>query len=179
MFSHAGFDACSIETITERADVGKGTFYRHFVDKPAILLGLTESAISLLIDMVRSSPAPAKTLDDALASILSAQISFQAHYPAQASVLAQAQTLLAVRPERLEGLEIPFRTYQAAIEERLKPFLPSASGSAVNRRLACAVAAAVPGFVCAATIGLDRNDVPAALEACAKAFRAGAGQWLI
>jgi hypothetical protein len=94
-------------------------------------------------------------------------------------VLAQAQTLLAVRPETLEGLEVPFRAYQAAIEERLKPFLPPASDGTVHRRLACAVAAVIPGFVCAATIGLDRNDVPAAMEACAKAFRAGAGQWLI
>jgi len=32
VFAEVGTDATTIEMITQRADLGKGTFYRHFAD---------------------------------------------------------------------------------------------------------------------------------------------------
>lgn len=44
-----GADAATIEEITERADVGKGTFYRHFAGKDELIVALTEEAADSII----------------------------------------------------------------------------------------------------------------------------------
>ncbi len=43
VFAEKGIDPATIDDITERADVGKGTFYYHFKNKEEIILAIFES----------------------------------------------------------------------------------------------------------------------------------------
>lgn len=54
LFRTYGFDATSIEHITQKADVGKGTFYNYFESKEAVVLEFTRQAHRELIDRRRS-----------------------------------------------------------------------------------------------------------------------------
>ncbi|MHC4244974.1 MAG: TetR/AcrR family transcriptional regulator, partial [Planctomycetota bacterium] len=42
VFSEKSVDAATVEEITEKADVGKGTLYQHFDDKEQIVITLVE-----------------------------------------------------------------------------------------------------------------------------------------
>lgn len=48
LFGESGMLGTTIEEITERADVGKGTFYRHFASKEDVFLALTHTALERL-----------------------------------------------------------------------------------------------------------------------------------
>lgn len=45
LFEEKGFDNTSIEEITEKADVSKGTFFNHFTSKESLLVGIVEEEV--------------------------------------------------------------------------------------------------------------------------------------
>ncbi|GAB6175004.1 TetR/AcrR family transcriptional regulator [Paradesulfitobacterium aromaticivorans] len=57
LFRTRGFDATSIEQITQKADVGKGTFYNYFPSKEAVVLEFSRQAHRELIDRRRTHQA--------------------------------------------------------------------------------------------------------------------------
>lgn len=52
LFLAKGYDQTTIEDITEKADVAKGTFFNHFPSKDAILFYLGEKRLVLLDQML-------------------------------------------------------------------------------------------------------------------------------
>lgn len=68
LFRTKGFEATTVDEITEKADVGRGTFFNYFPKKEAVLAYLSEerlaaaeeNATALLAD---PAPAPAKIID--------------------------------------------------------------------------------------------------------------------
>lgn len=65
-----GYDAVKVEDITERADLGRTTFYLHFRDKEELLLKSVEdvaqdlqSQVGLLSDEVQTAPLLARAFD--------------------------------------------------------------------------------------------------------------------
>jgi AcrR family transcriptional regulator len=51
-----GYEAVTIRDITERADVGYATFFRHYHDKDALLLDVLEVVLEELVDLLPLSP---------------------------------------------------------------------------------------------------------------------------
>ncbi len=51
-----GYEAVTIRDITERADVGYATFFRHYRDKDALLLDVLEVVLAELMDLLPLSP---------------------------------------------------------------------------------------------------------------------------
>lgn len=49
---HKGYEAVSIRDLTERADVGYATFFRHYPDKDALLQSLLEETLAELLELV-------------------------------------------------------------------------------------------------------------------------------
>ena len=49
-YAHAGVEGATISAITERADVGLGTFYLHFEDKDAIAVAVCTVVVNRLLD---------------------------------------------------------------------------------------------------------------------------------
>lgn len=57
-----GFDAVTIRDITERADVGYATFFRHYKDKHELLKDVLDVVLIELVDLLRSAQ-PASSTD--------------------------------------------------------------------------------------------------------------------
>jgi len=75
LFRERGFEQTTVDDITEKADVAKGTFFNYFHRKEAVLAYLTESRLLAIEEsaealLAEDRPAPEK-LFDLLASIAS------------------------------------------------------------------------------------------------------------
>jgi AcrR family transcriptional regulator len=57
-----GYEAVTIRDITERADVGYATFFRHYHDKDALLLDVLDVVLAELMDLLPLSPDADSTL---------------------------------------------------------------------------------------------------------------------
>ena len=164
-------DACSIEDITERADVGKGTFYRHFEDKAAMVHALVEIALADLGARLRAKTPPA-TIEAAAAHLIDTHIAAFAAKPDLFLVLRQGRLALAVRPST-PGLAQLFAGYLGDIEQVVQPFTPAPQDPLKRRRLACAVVGLVWGFLSVAEFGMKKEDVTASVVPLRQAFLAG------
>ena len=76
VFAEKSVDAATVEEITDKADVGKGTLYQHFEDKEEIVVTLVDDAVNNLIERIQSyDPAP-ETLEEMLEHLLNAHYGF-------------------------------------------------------------------------------------------------------
>lgn len=50
LFETQGFDATTVEQITEAADIGKGTFFTHFPTKEGVFSYLSEHVLELMLE---------------------------------------------------------------------------------------------------------------------------------
>jgi AcrR family transcriptional regulator len=173
VFTEKGVDACSIEEITERADVGKGTFYRHFQDKYAILNTLVETALGEIVERMSARKEAPAALPEAVAQVLDAHVAFFTDHTDNFILLFQSRLLLKLHPAAAMQLEKPFAQYLASIEQRLAPHLPAPADAVKRRRLACAVAGCVAGFFSIALVGMKKEELAASIEPLRRAFLAG------
>ena len=179
IFNTKGVDGCSIEDITESADVGKGTFYRHFMDKLDILKTLLEFATSDLVKRMPSEQSVPLSLEDRTIQLMTAHMTFFSEREDLFLVFLQGQTMVATRPAKVPGILTPYSRYIAEIERRVAPAMPPASAPAHVRRMASAIAAAACGTV---TIGLSllesKPDVMSSLDLTRQSLLAGTSQIL-
>jgi len=170
MFATKGVDATTIEDITERADLGKGTFYRHFTSKEALVLALAEYTVNQLVAQMRGSAGTHKHLDDALAGLLKAHAVFFTAHRDEFAVLFEGRRLL--RPEKDENspLEAPLGAYLSTIAALLSPHLPSPVDAGRVRKLACAIARFFSGFFSFALMGVQDKEIERSYEPIQKAF---------
>ena len=70
VFSEKSVGATTIEEITEKADVGKGTLYQHFSDKDEIVVTLVDEAVTHLIESIQSYDDRPNTLEDMLKHLI-------------------------------------------------------------------------------------------------------------
>lgn len=152
VFNNRGIEACSIEDITESADVGKGTFYRHYMDKLDILRTLLDLAVDDLVGRMPSSQAAPVSLDDRTSQLMTAHMTFYAERPDLFGLFLQGQGMLASRPAALPGLQPPFTRYIHELESRLSPALPQSTRATHAHPLAKALASAACGTI---TVGLS------------------------
>ena len=138
MFSEKGVDATAIEDITERADVGKGTFYRHFGNKEAVVVALAEGAVSRLVDSTKPAKPP-EDLEAALAHLLNAYCSFYKEHPEEFLLLFQGRLLLKLQKDAAE-IDPPFAGYLKELGQLVAAFVPQPVPEAKIRRLAAALA---------------------------------------
>lgn len=160
IFNSKGVDGCSIEDITTHADLGKGTFYRHFMDKMDALQRLLQRAVGDLVARMPAPGAAALSLEDRINQLMTAHMTFFSERPDLFKVLLQGQTMVATRGSAVTGIMKPFTDYHEALEQRLLPALPAPGSPAVARRMAAAIVASACGAVTAglASAG-NKNDV--------------------
>lgn len=126
IFISQGFEACAIEDITEKADVGKGTFYRHFRDKHAVLAIHLQNAVQLLQSKIATmSPTPS-SLDDSVAAVAKAHASASRESPALLALMSQVQGMMATRQELYPDLQPILNAYWDFLAQFMAPSLPPA-----------------------------------------------------
>ncbi len=169
-----GFEGCSVEEITELADVGKGTFYRHFKDKSSVLKDLLDLAICDLMARLQAKRGNATSLDTAVTAVVSAHAEGFRSRPDLFLLFLQAQHMTAARPATAMEIGPLFEAFFHELENVLIPYIPAETNEAARHRLICATAATVPGFVVSALSNRkSAQDVTGNLEAVTQAFLSG------
>ena len=170
VFSEKGVDATTVEDITEKADLGKGTLYRHFADKDDVVLALIEDAIEHLVERLRSYPNEPETLENVLEHFLNAHYDFFAENSEEFILLFQGRLFLKLQGDTSGDLEEPYLRYLGEIEDQISRYVSPKIDPAKIRRLACAVAGFISGYFSFAMIGMDEDEIESSVKPLRKAF---------
>lgn len=170
VFSEVGVDAASIEQITEKADVGKGTFYRHFADKQQLLQSLIEEIIERLIDRVGDASLDCVNLEQFLGRLFDAHVIFFSEHTRQYVILFQGRMLIKLGRDLTGSIEGPYLRYLTTLEQKAAPFLPADFQAEKIRSLSCAIAGFVFGFFSFAMLGLSQQQIQDSLKSLRNAF---------
>jgi len=170
VFSEKSVDAATVEEITEKADVGKGTLYQHFEDKEQIVITLIDEAVDHLIKIIRAYSSNPETLEDMLEHLLNAHYEFSIEAKEELMLLFQGKLLLKLESETLDELEEPYLRYLEEIENKVSGYLSPRIDPVKIRRLACAVAGFVFGFFSFAMIGMTKNEIQTSIKPLRRVF---------
>jgi AcrR family transcriptional regulator len=173
VFAETGTDAATIEMITQRADLGKGTFYRHFADKNEIISVLVEQCVNDLVDAISRTAGQPRSLQEALDGLVNVHVEFFLNRQEEYILLFQGRVLLRLDREVANDIERPYVVYLQRVEELVKPFVPQPVDSLKVRRLACAVAGFVSGYLSFAMITMEPQAVRESMEPMRGAFLSG------
>lgn len=170
VFSEKSVDAATIEEITAKADLGKGTLYEYFEDKEEIVVTLIEEAVEHLIDRIRAcDPAPA-SIEDMLEHLLNVHYEFSINAREEFLLLFQGKLLLKLESDAADDLEEPYLRYLREIEEQVSTYLSPRIAPLKVRRLACAVAGFVFGFFSFAMIGMSAEEIETSIAPLRRVF---------
>ncbi|HUU17453.1 MAG TPA: TetR/AcrR family transcriptional regulator [Sedimentisphaerales bacterium] len=170
VFSEKSIDAATVEEITEKANVGKGTLYQHFEDKEEIVVTLVDEAVEHLIERIRSYESPPETLEDMLEHLLNAHYEFSVCAKEEFMLLFQGKLLLRLESDTLDELEEPYLRYLGEIENQVSSYLSPRIEPLKIRRLACAVAGFVFGFFSFAMIGMTSDGIETSVNPLRRVF---------
>jgi AcrR family transcriptional regulator len=170
VFTEKSVDAATVEEITDKADVGKGTLYQYFADKEEIVLTLVEDAVNHLIEAIQSYKTAPETLEEMLEHLLNAHYRFSVDAHEEFLLLFQGKLLLRLESDALDELEEPYMRYLEEIEKQVSSYLSPRIAAIKIRRLACAVAGFVFGFFSFAMIGMSEEEVDSSVKPMRRAF---------
>jgi len=170
IFSEKSVHAVTVEEITEKADLGKGTLYQHFEDKEEIVVTLVEEAVEHLIERIRAYDSTPDTLEDMLEHLLNAHYEFSVDAREEFLLLFQGKLLLKLESDTLDELEEPYLRYLGEIEEQVSIYLSPQIAPLKVRRLACAVAGFVFGFFSFAMIGMTSKEIEKSIKPLRRVF---------
>jgi len=170
VFSEKSVDAATVEEITEKANVGKGTLYQHFEDKEEIVVTLIDEAVEHLIEHIRSYESSPETLEDMLEHLLNAHYEFSVDAKEEFMLLFQGKLLLRLEFDTIDELEEPYLRYLGEIENQVSPYLSPRIEPLKIRRLACAVAGFVFGFFSFAMIGMTSDEIETSVNPLRRVF---------
>jgi len=177
VFAAKGFGATRIDDITERADVGKGTFYYHFGSKERVIQEVMASVLGELVALLEVRCAGISDLRDLLDTLIGAHIEFFCNRWADFVLHFQGRTDLTLE-NSYEGMEAPFVDYLECVEGLLASVLKERVSAAVLRRIACAVAGFTSGYYSFAAITSEEEDVDATFRGLRGAIVAGLARFV-
>ncbi|NQU77009.1 MAG: TetR/AcrR family transcriptional regulator [Planctomycetes bacterium] len=158
VFAEKGIDLTRIDEISERADVGKGTFYYHFKGKPQIVKELIRSNLSELASIIEEKCRNDTEIQDLLHHMIGAHIEFFSNRWADFVLYFQALSDLKLE-EGYPGIETPFIEYLQCAEGLLESVIKYRLPQPVLRRIACAIAGLVSGYYSFASIASQDADI--------------------
>jgi AcrR family transcriptional regulator len=170
VFSEKSVDAATVEEITQKADLGKGTLYQYFEHKEEIVVTLVEEAVDHLIERIRAYDSAPDTLEDMLEHLLNAHYEFSVDAREEFLLLFQGKILLELESDALDELEEPYLRYLGEIEEQVSTYLSPRIEPLKVRRLACAVAGFVFGYFSFAMIGMTWQEIETSITPLRRVF---------
>ncbi len=173
MFYERGIDATTIEEITERADVGKGTFYRHFTCKEDLVLALVEDATDRLIKLLQGARKPPTGLQDVLERVFEVHARFFTSHREDFLLLFQGRLLLKTNNDTDGGIQLHLNRFLHELENQLGPFVPQPVTAEQIHFLTIGVAGLISGFFSFAIMGRDPEELKKNLKSLRRAFVSG------
>jgi AcrR family transcriptional regulator len=158
VFSERGFDAVSIDEITERADLGKGTFYYHFGTKDQLIKELIRDVLGDLELAIRHKSQTSKDLYQLLDNIILAHIDFFDDRWEEFVLYFQGRSEM-ILDDGYEGLDRPFISYQKNIEELIDEMIETHLPKSKLRRIAYAITGFISGLYSFSLITTPDEDI--------------------
>jgi AcrR family transcriptional regulator len=177
VFAEKGLDLARIDEITERADVGKGTFYHYFGGKEELIGELLKSVLTDLGVLIQESCRDAADLKDLLDALIGAHIKFFCNRWEDFVLYFLGRSDLTLL-HGYSGIETPFLDYLALMEALLVPVIHHRMSEAVLRRIGCAVAGFVSGYYSFAVVAAQEEDIDAAFSSLRSAMVASLARFI-
>jgi AcrR family transcriptional regulator len=158
-FVEVGLGATTIEMITERADVGKGTFYQHFSTKEEVLAHLVNGAVERLLLRIQKAVQGVRDIRSTIAAIVQCHLDYFQTSREEFILFFQghgAVNLVGTAPEELEA---SYLRYLEKLESIIRERLLAVPGDVPLRRMACAIAGFAVGYLSFAVLGLSEENL--------------------
>jgi len=169
LFAEKGLDFTTINDITERADVGKGTFYYHFKNKEGLIKVMISKMLGELIDMIKKGANGITDLSELLDMLIGIHIEFFSTRWEDFVLFFQGRADLKLK-EGYSVLEEPFFAYLETIESLLDSIIKQQLPKHMSHRIACATAGLVSGYYSFAVITANNEDVDKTFRSLRKAM---------
>ncbi|MBU1699459.1 MAG: TetR/AcrR family transcriptional regulator [Candidatus Eisenbacteria bacterium] len=172
VFAEKGLDLTNVGDITERADVGKGTFYYHFQTKEKLIRELIRILLAQLSSDLRRECEDITDLGLLLNRLISVHIAFFSNRWEDFVLFYQGRADLTLE-QGYAGIETTFIEYLKTIENLIAEVIHQPLSDAALRRIACAVAGFVSGYYSFAVIAAPEDEVGNALVPMQQALVTG------
>jgi AcrR family transcriptional regulator len=123
LFYEKGIYWTKIEDITERADVGKGTFYQYFGTKEDLLAALLERGLDQFLLQAREAGKGGRSGRALLNKIVADRLQFFVNNPEYLLLLHQIRGLLQLKTDASKQLREIYSTHLDRLGELLRPAL--------------------------------------------------------
>lgn len=178
LFYEKGIYWTKVEDITERADVGKGTFYQYFETKEALLQALLQQGLDALIARKTSAAGGLKAGPRMVNAIIRAQLDFYLEHPEYLLLFHQVRGLLQLKTQTAKELRQVYDEHLDRLAEMLRPALNGRHPHNESaRKLGMAISAFTSGLLTyhllfgrAGELQRQRDDVQAQLERSIRAL---------
>lgn len=178
LFRGQGFERTSIEQITEKADVGKGTFYRHFTTKDELLITVLVEVIEKLDHQLLGKKKPPEDLREALDRLLESHVR-ELHYRRDSYLLFADWIWRSLHTQEKDPqVESRLQSYLSAVREYLRTVLPADTESERANSLVSGMVALVPLALSSHCKELEHNSWQSGRTGLRQAFLAACQAWL-
>lgn len=177
VFAEKGLDGASIAEITERADVGKGTFYYHFSSRTKLVRELVRTVLGELSAAMQTACSDKTDLNGLLDTIIQVHIDFFSSRWEDFVLYFQGRADLTLE-QSYAGIETPFVDYLETIERLIDGVVRYQLPKPLLRRIACAVAGLVSGYYSLAIIASSSEDVDEAFRSLRGAMVASLSRFI-
>jgi len=121
LFHAKGIYWTKIEDITERADIGKGTFYQYFSTKEELLEVLLQEGLDALITRTEEALSASSEEQDSLTKIIHAQLDFHIEHKEYLLLFHQVRGLLQFTTKSVKNLRRVYDGYLDRLGELITP----------------------------------------------------------
>ena len=158
-FVEVGVGATTVEMITERADLGKGTFYQHFSTQEELLAHLVNGAVNRLLARIARAVQGLVDIRPTIEAIVNAHLDYFQTNRDEFILFFQGHGVVNLVGAAPEDLESSYVRYLEKLEGILRERLSSPPGDVPLRRIACAIAGFVFGYLSFAILGLSEENL--------------------
>ncbi len=146
LFSEKGIYWATVEDITEMADLGKGTFYKYFDSKEAIVRVLLEEGFSELSAETERAVRRSLSSTEILSAVIGARVDFFLKYPDYLLLFHQVRGMLQLQVKAAKDLRGVYVQHLRGLAKLLRPAL-GLTETLPARDLATVVAAYTSGVL--------------------------------
>ncbi len=170
IFLDRGLAAATIDEITTRADVGKGTFYIYYSSKSAVFETIVGSTLRKLLSRIRAAAKDADGLYSAVERIVEAELGFYREDPKGFPLVIYARTLMQLNEIELPECAEEFEKYFKLVEKVIRKHAGFRPTPLFLRRIAILLANVSNGYLSFAAFDIGAERMVMAFDPVRKAM---------
>lgn len=158
IMAEKGLAATTVEDITDRADVGKGSFYYHFGAKDEMIREMLKKLLEELSEVVNEKCAPHSDINAVLDAMIGAHIEFFSNRWEDFVLYYQGRADIMLN-DGFEGIEESFLYYLNCIEKLIDKAVLQSIPKERLCRSACAIAGFISGYYSFSSVASHEDNV--------------------